>query len=307
MLEVFSVKNVTIRVPATTANLGPGFDCLGMALDIWNEIHFHLGESPAVNVMGYGAGELSTNTDNLVYQASTRYLKEFGSGDISFSITCDNGIPLSRGLGSSSAAIVGGVLGASVLAGEKDPDMEALLRMAVDIEGHPDNVVAALFGGCQIVVEEEGALLHQAIPLAKDFSAVLFIPDIPMPTVEARSVLSEHITMDDAVYNLGRVALLVNSLKTGETDFLRVATKDRLHQPPREKIFPSMPLLLRSAVNAGAFGAFLSGAGPTILAITDSKELTVAYEIADTADKLGISGEIKVAKVSSQGAHISEE
>lgn len=301
------MKNVTIRVPATTANLGPGFDCLGMALDIWNEIHFHLGESPAVNVIGHGAGELSTDTDNLVYQASTRYLKEFGNGDISFSITCDNGIPLSRGLGSSSAAIVGGVLGASILAGEKHPDMEALLRVAVDIEGHPDNVVAALFGGCQIVVEEEGVLLHQAIPLAKDFSAVLFIPDMPMPTEEARSVLPEHLTMDDAVYNLGRLALLVNSLKTGETDFLRVATKDRLHQPPREKIFPSMPLLLRSAVNAGAFGAFLSGAGPTILAITDSKELTVAYEIADTADKLGISGEIKVAKVSSQGAHISEE
>lgn len=301
------MKNVTIRVPATTANLGPGFDCLGMALDIWNEIHFHLGESPAVNVMGHGAGELSTNTDNLVYQASTRYLKEFGSRHISFSITCDNSIPLSRGLGSSSAAIVGGVLGASILAGEKDPDMEALLRVAVDIEGHPDNVVAALFGGCQIVVEEEGVLLHQAIPLAKDFSAVLFIPDIPMPTVEARSVLPKHITMDDAVYNLGRLALLVNSLKTGETDFLRAATKDRLHQLPREKIFPSMPLLLRSAVNAGALGAFLSGAGPTILAITDSKELTVAYEIADTADKLGISGEIKVAKVSSQGAHISEE
>ncbi len=301
------MKNVIIRVPATTANLGPGFDCLGMALDIWNEIHFHLGEAPAVNVMGYGAGELSTNMDNLVYQAATRYLRELGSGAISFSITCHNDIPLSRGLGSSSAAIVGGVLGASVLMGEKEPNMEALLRVAVDIEGHPDNVVAALFGGCQIVVEEEGVLLHQAIPLARDFSAVLFIPDIPMPTVESRSVLPEQIPMDDAVYNLGRVALLVNSLKTGETDFLRVATKDRLHQPAREKIFPPMPLLLRSAVNAGAFGAFLSGAGPTILALTYSKELTVAYEIADTADKLGISGEIKVTKVSSRGAHISEE
>jgi homoserine kinase len=245
--------------------------------------------------------------DNLVYQAATRYLRELGSGAISFSITCHNDIPLSRGLGSSSAAIVGGVLGASVLMGEKEPNMEALLRVAVDIEGHPDNVVAALFGGCQIVVEEEGVLLHQAIPLARDFSAVLFIPDIPMPTVESRSVLPEQIPMDDAVYNLGRVALLVNSLKTGETDFLRVATKDRLHQPAREKIFPPMPLLLRSAVNAGAFGAFLSGAGPTILALTYSKELTVAYEIADTADKLGISGEIKVTKVSSRGAHISEE
>ena len=297
---------VTVRVPATTANLGPGFDCLGMALDIWNQVRFQPDDRPGVSVKGQGAGELSTGTDNLVYQSSLRYLKELGHEGMSFSVACDNEIPLARGLGSSAAAIVGGLLGASVLAGEREPDMERLLHLAVAIEGHPDNAAAALFGGCQIVVQEEGELVHAAVPLADELRAVLFIPDAPISTDKARRVLPANVSRYDAVYNVGRVALLVNALATGDADSLRVATRDRLHQPAREKLLPAMPLLFRSALDAGALGAFLSGSGPTILALTNGKELTVAYEMADTANRAAIPGEVKVTRVAAQGAHISE-
>ena len=300
------MNSVTIRVPATTANLGPGFDCLGMALDIWNQVRFQPGGQPGVSVKGYGAGELSTGTDNLVYQAAQRYLQELSSEVIPFSIACDNEIPLARGLGSSAAAIVGGLLGASALAGEREPDMERLLRLAVAIEGHPDNVTAALLGGCQIVVQEGGEMVHAAVPIADELRAVLFIPDAPISTEEARRVLSDKVSRHDAVYNVGRVALLVNALATGSTDSLPVATQDRLHQPARERLLPWMPLLFRSALDAGALGAFLSGAGSTILALTNGRELTVAYELADTANRAAIPGEVKVTKVSAQGARISE-
>ena len=256
---------------------------------------------------GHGAGELSTGTDNLVYQASLRCLKELGSEVMPFSIACDNEIPLARGLGSSAAAIVGGLLGASVLAGEREPDMERLLGLAVAIEGHPDNVAAALFGGCQIVVQEGEEMVHAAVDIADELRAVLFIPDAPISTEEARLVLSDKVSRHDAVYNVGRVALLVNALATGSTDSLPVATQDRLHQPAREKLLPWMPLLFRSALDAGALGAFLSGAGSTILALTNGRELTVAYELADTANRAAIPGEVKVTRVSALGAHISED
>ncbi len=299
------MKHVTVRVPATTANLGPGFDCLGMALDVWNQVHFELGGRPGVAVEGHGAGQLSRGADNLVYQAALRYFREVGREAPDFSIACHNAIPLARGLGSSAAAIVGGLLGASALGGESPPDMERLLHLAVSMEGHPDNVTAALFGGCQIVVRDGENLHRAAVPLAQELHAVLFIPDSPMSTVEARELLLAHVSREDAVYNISRVALLVNALATGDLARLRVATQDRLHQPARETLLPAMPLLFRSALDAGALGAFLSGAGSTVLALTKDNALTVAYEMADTANKAGLPGEVKVARVSSQGAHVS--
>ena len=300
------MTHAIVRVPATTANLGPGFDCLGMALDIWNQVRFELAEQPGVTVEGQGAGQLSTGTDNLVYLATKRYFQEVGREMPSFSIACHNDIPLARGLGSSSAAIVGGLLGASAIAKETPPDMERLLNLAVAMEGHPDNVTATLFGGCQIVVRDEERLVRAEVPVVEELQAVLFIPDMPMPTTEAREVLPAQISREDAVYNIGRVALLVDALVTGSLDKLRLATQDRLHQPARQELLPAMPLLFRSALDAGALGVFLSGAGSTILALTKGRELTVAYEMADTANKAGLLGEVKVTKLSRQGAHISE-
>ncbi|MSQ22695.1 MAG: homoserine kinase, partial [Dehalococcoidia bacterium] len=145
------------------------------------------------------------------------------------------------------------------------------------------------------------------VPFPEDLRAVMFIPDPPMPTEKARSILSQQVSREDAVYNSGRVALLVNALATGRLDYLRVATQDRLHQPARQALMPAMSLLFRSALDAGALGVFLSGAGPTVLALTQGKELTVAYEMADMANKAQLPGQVRVTRPIVQGAHVSHK
>ncbi len=296
---------VTIRIPATTANLGPGFDCLGMSLDMWNQVEVRLAKSPALRVKGEGAGSLSTGRGNLIYRAAERYFREMGLPAPSLSINCQNQIPLARGLGSSSAAIVGGLLAASAVTAAKGQDRDLIWRLAVEMEGHPDNVTPALFGGCQIVVRDQETLVHAQVPLPADLRAVLFIPDAPMPTEKARRILPPQVSREDAVYNAGRVGLLVNALATGRLEHLNVATQDRLHQPARQALMPAMRLLLRSALDGGALGAFLSGAGPTVLALTQGRELTVAYEMADMANKAQLPGQVRITRPTSQGAHIS--
>ncbi|MEE8442651.1 MAG: homoserine kinase [Dehalococcoidia bacterium] len=299
------MQRINVQVPATTANLGPGFDCLGMALDIWNHLQFQLGDAPGVQVEGQGAGHLSTGPDNLVYQAANRYFQETGAVKPSFSISCRNQIPLARGMGSSSAAIVGGLLGASAMAGDAAADPELIWHLAVAMEGHPDNVTPALFGGCQIVVRDQEALVRATVPLPGDLQAVLFVPDTRMPTVQARDILPPQVSREDAVYNMGRVALLINALATGRVDDLRVATQDRLHQPARQAIFPAMRPLFDSAMGAGALGVFLSGAGSAVLALTRGKEAEVGEAMADSAGQAGVQGEVKVASLSAQGAHVT--
>ncbi len=300
-------ERINIRVPATTANLGPGFDCLGMALDLWNEVQFLPGGKPVVHVVGEGAHQLSTGRDNLVYKAAERYFQAAGLPVPLFSVSCQNQIPLARGLGSSSAAIVSGLLGASVISGNAIPDLETVWHLAVEIEGHPDNVTPALFGGCQIVVKDQDTLVRAPVPVPATLWAVLFIPEAPMPTEKARGILSAQVSREDAVYNTGRVALLVNAFATGRLEDLRVATQDRLHQPARQQLMPGMRLLMRSALDAGALGAFLSGAGPTVLALTQDRGMTIGYEMADVADKLGLLGQVRIVKPISGGAQISVE
>ena len=298
---------VKLRVPATTANLGPGFDCLGMALDIWNQFELRTSEIPVLRVKGEGADSLSAGRDNLVYRAAERYFLEMGLAVPSLSITCRNQIPLARGLGSSSSAIVGGLLAASAVAEAKGQDLDLIWRLAVEMEGHPDNVTPALFGGCQVVVRDQETLLHAQVPFPEDLHAVIFIPDTPMPTEKARSILPPQVSREDAVYNTGRVAMLVNALATGRLEYLKVATQDRLHQPFRQALMPATRFLFRSALDAGALGVFLSGAGPTVLALTQGRELTVAYEMTDMANKAKLLGQVRITKPIMQGAHISTE
>ena len=297
--------HVTVKVPATTANLGPGLDCLGMALDIWNSIHVEVGSS-SFQVVGEGAEALPRGEKNLVYQSFRIPFAEARQPVPTVSITCRNEIPVGRGLGSSSAAAVGGLVAGNEICG-RPLAQERLLELAAGREGHPDNVAPALLGGCQVAAWEGQRLITARLPVPEDLRAVVFVPDMPMPTKKARGVLSAKVARQDAVYNIGRVALLVRALTTGDLAHLAVATGDRLHQPARQALFPAMNNIFQAALGAGALGVFLSGAGSSVLALTRGKELTIGYEMADAAAKSGIDGTLKITEPTNQGAHVAQD
>ena len=296
------MDQVTVKVPATTGNLGPGFDCLGMALDVWNTVHVRLGES-GFDIRGEGEDKLKRGRSNLVYRSFRLACEAAGRPVPGVRVTCENQIPLARGLGSSSAAVVAGLVAGNEICGKPLSD-EQLLELAAKTEGHPDNVAPALLGGCQIVVSDDGNLVTSKVPVPPDLRAVLFIPEIPMPTKQARSVLSQNVPRKDAVYNLGRVALLISGLTAGDLSDFTVATKDRLHQPARETIFPAMKVIFRAALSAGALGVFLSGAGSTVLALARDREMSIGYEMAEAASKSGVRGDVKITQPTNEGAQV---
>ena len=295
-------KGLTVKVPATSGNLGPGFDCLGMALDIWNSVHVEVGEE-GFEVAGEGADLLPKGERNLVYKSFRIPFAQTGRPVPEVKITCRNDIPLYRGLGSSSAALVGGLVAGNELC-DNPLSQEQLLELAAREEGHPDNVAPALLGGCQIVVQENRRLITSRVPVPEDLRAVLFIPDVPMPTRKARRLLPPEVAREDAIYNMGRVALLVRALAIGDLAHLDTATADRLHQPARQRIFPAMKNIFRAALEAGALGVFLSGAGSSVLALARGRELTIGYEMADAAAKSGVEGTVKVTRPTNLGAHV---
>lgn len=298
---------VTVRVPATTANMGPGFDCLGMALDIWNTIVVETEDANAragiVSISGEGRDSLSTGDDNLVYSSFRRIYDGIGLPVPEVRMTCENEIPLGRGLGSSAAAVAGGLLAGSVLSGA-NLSHERILELAAEIEGHPDNAAAAVMGGCRIVVSDGSGFLTESVGVPDELKAILFVPEVPMPTEEARGLLPKMIDRQDAVFNIGRTALLVNALASGNLRHLGVATEDMLHQPARQKLFFPMKNIFRAAMSAGALGVFLSGAGSSVLALGRDREYTIGYEMADAAMKSGVDGAIKVTQPTALGAHV---
>ena len=294
------VEALSVSVPATTANLGPGFDCLGMALDLRNTLEFKYGE-PGLVVEGEGRRVIMAEATNLVQKSFRRVFDELGRSTPDVAVRCFNRVPLFRGLGSSATAVVGGLFAANEMTGG-ELTQEQLLALAAEIEGHPDNAAAALLGGCQIVVRDRNRLVTTEVRLPNKLGLVAFIPDFDMPTAEARTLLAPTVPRTDAVYNVGRTALLVAALAQSDLELLSVATQDRLHQPQRQAVFPAMKNLINAALGAGAHGAFLSGSGSTVLAFTSEKEMTVGYEMSEAAAKSGVQGDVKVMRPSVLGA-----
>lgn len=297
---------IQVKSPATTANLGPGFDCLGMALDIWNFVYMQVCDRPVISISGEGEDELPKDENNLVYRSAMRLLKELGEEGVNLNVKCHNNIPLKRGLGSSSAAIVAGMVGANYLVGNR-MNQEELLSLVTSLEGHPDNVAPALLGGIQIAIDSTHGITASPIPVPKDLAVVLYIPEFSIDTTLARSVLSETVPRIDAVYNVNRVALLVNALATSRLQDLKVGTEDRLHQPKRQSLFPAMEVIIQAAINGGALGAFLSGSGSTILALTKGREMTVGYEMAEAARKANVPGIIKITSPTNHGTKAKQK
>ena len=300
---------VRVKAPATTANMGPGYDCLGMALDVWNTIEIEVLDSgePVVEVTGEGAGELETGRDNLVYRSMEFLFQDAEQEMPLVRIRCDNAIPLARGMGSSAAAIAGGLVAANAICSQ-DYTPNDLLEMAATIEGHPDNVAAAVLGGMQLVISdktEEGSRLYTVpINVPPELHAVVFVPQVRIATEDARAVLPEKVTMADAVHNMGRVGLLVASMATNHPEYLAIATQDLLHQPYRQPLFPAMKVIFKAALDAGALGVFLSGSGSTVLALTQGREMTVAYEMAEAARQASVEGNVSVTQPTVRGAHL---
>ncbi|MEE9284673.1 MAG: homoserine kinase [Dehalococcoidia bacterium] len=298
-----ALGTVSVRVPATAANLGPAFDCMGLALNLYTTVSLARSAEFALDIRGYGADQLSRGADNLVYRSVCSVYKRLGERPPALRLRCRNTIPIYRGLGSSAAAVVGGLVAANALEGRRLSQAE-LLDMALRIEGHPDNVAPALLGGCQIALAENGKVTTSGVPIRRGLRGVIFVPDVEVPTKEARRLLSPTIARGDAVFNVGRAALLVLALSQGRWDLLPVATQDRLHQAPRRTLFPAMDALFQAAREAGADGVFLSGAGPTVLAMTTGDPTPVGKAMAEAAGHRGIGGFWKRVALGGRGAHV---
>lgn len=292
---------VTVRVPATTANLGPGFDCLGLALDFFDTVTLSVVPSG-----GFAPpdGEGSDSGHRALILLAARSLYEHaGLVTPPLAAAREAAIPVSRGLGSSAAAIVAGLLAANELAGQPF-DQNGLLQIACELEGHPDNATPALLGGFRVAVMAGGSIRQIMVPLPENLRVVLFIPDFVMPTHETRKLLPTELTRSDVVFQIGRAALLVAALATGQTQYLAAGTEDRLHQPARGQVFPAMFAIFEAARGAGALAAYLSGGGPTIGALTAGREQDIAVVMAQAAASHGVAGETRITRPTEDGATI---
>lgn len=261
-------QKVCVRVPASTANLGPGFDTIGMALGLYAWIEMGFADETRIRMEGRELAGLPTDKGNLVYQVAQQVFAAAGESHPDLDITVYSDIPLARGLGSSASAIVGALCAANALIGGKLSDDE-LFQMATRMENHPDNVGASLFGG--IVVASWDGVRAEHIRIEPDprLEVLAAVPDFHLSTEKARTVLPATVSLKDAVYNVSHAALLVAALSSGNLPMIRAAMKDALHQPYRSALIPGMDALLSEAGQYGALGVALSGAGPTLLALVE--------------------------------------
>jgi len=294
---------IKIRVPATSANLGPGFDCLGLALDIWNEISFEEADETTYRVTGEGAEKLNRHPKNLLTDSLQRVFEICGKPMKGINIQAHNSILHSSGLGSSAAAIVAGIYGANELLG-KPMETNALLKLAAEIEGHPDNVAPALLGGLVvsiIMTESEIITCRYEVP---PLTIVIVKPDVHWQTQTARSVLPKSVSRADVIFNIGRTALVIDALRNGDLDLLQKVMDDRIHQSYRLKHIPAGMAAYKTARQFGA--AALSGAGPSIICFVSPENVEPAKEkIIDVFAKQGIESRGLVTEPSSVGTHIA--
>ncbi|OGO53227.1 MAG: homoserine kinase [Chloroflexi bacterium RBG_16_68_14] len=290
------VDRVTVRVPATSANLGPGFDCLGLALALTAEVTVSL-EPEA---------DPPHPPDSMIVVAARAAYRAAGRPEPpELWVSWRGDLPVARGLGASAAARAAGLLAANALMGGP-LSLEELLALGTEQEGHADNMAPALFGGLQVVVREDERWRHLAVPLPPGLKVVLFIPDFEMPTKESRRRLPQRLSREDAVFNVGRAALLVAALAQGRWELLDAATQDRLHQPARARLFPALYDLFDAAKEGGAHAAYLSGSGSTVAALATSGEERVARLMQQAAVARGYSGRTVITAPSAEGAQVLE-
>lgn len=276
-MSFHDLSSVTIRVPGSSANLGPGFDCMGIAWNIYNEVTFTLTEKPGLVVTG--CENQYANEYNLANVAFVEVIKQTGRKFGRRGLRIEFGetqIPVSRGLGSSAALIDAGVLAANELL-EAGLTENELFAIATNLEGHPDNIAPAMFGGLTAGVMDNGKAIYAHYDVTDKLHFAVMIPSFELSTQLARTVLPKAVTLQDAIFNLSRTALLIRALETGDAELLGVALKDQIHQQYRAHLINDYYAMKHIAEQAGCTGFCISGAGPTLLAFSDNS--TVAERI----------------------------
>lgn len=307
---------VSYRVPATTANLGPGFDCLGLALPIYNIITIEETVMPStgieVNVMkDFENAELieeldsiPNDKDNIVYKAVEILYNLVGQDPSEIKINIKSSIPIAKGLGSSASVIVGGLMAANDLLGNP-ADEAALLSIATEAEGHPDNVVPAILGGLVMSsMEDDGSVIYRRLDWPEDWHITVCIPDFELATNISRSVLPEKVPMEDAKFNARRLAMLIHAIDTVDAKLMKSALEDRLHQPYREKLIPGFKEIKEALKHEeNVLGTVISGAGPSIVIFSQKNNLEKIYQtVKEVWDNLNVHCDIRTLTVEKCGA-----
>lgn len=292
---------VTVRVPASTANIGPGFDCLGIALNLYNTAEFELTDGGLDIDIADNAAYIPVSEDNYVYVGFKRVFDEAGESFNGVHIRLKSAIPVTRGLGSSSASIVLGLMGANKILNDRF-SRDELLCMAYKIEGHPDNVAPAIFGGFTVAVPDRERVVYTKTQIPEEITFAAMIPDFYLATKKSRGILPRYVSFRNASYNVAHASLLASAVSKGDFDLLGVAVRDRLHQKYRFSKIRSGEYIIRSARRFGAVCGYLSGAGPTVIAVLD-KNCEQFEEQMNSLIKTNLSGwRLRLLKADNEGA-----
>ncbi|MDA0772109.1 MAG: homoserine kinase [Cyanobacteria bacterium] len=304
------MKEFRVKVPASTSNLGPGFDVIGLALNLYNQYQFKVLDkknSELVYSSNITESEIPYSKDNLVYRAFDYVFKKEQQETPSIQIHFEADIPTTGGFGSSSTAIIAGLMAANEILGNPY-DQKKLLKIGTQLDGHPDNITPAIVGGLVVCIYADSQ--HRFVKLDWDQSLffVAVTPDFKVPTASARSILPSHVEFQDAIFNIGYSSLLVAALATKNTEVLKQCFKDRLHQHYRAQLVPGMQCVLDSGVEAGAIGTMLSGAGSTLIAVVDNQKTaeTVALAMQSSWLQSSVKSQIRYLRAIEQGAVIEE-
>lgn len=294
---------IKVRVPATSANMGPGFDSIGIAVELYNVFGFREIES---GLIFKGIPEEFCNEENIIYQGMLKCFEKANYVPKGLEISAiKQEVPISRGLGSSSSCIVGGLVGANALMGNKFSKDE-ILQMAVEIEGHPDNVAPAVLGGMVVAIMEEGRVYYDKVKVQEHLKFVPIIPDFRLSTKDAREVLPKEIPLKHGVYNVGRASLMVAALSNGNYNLLKYACKDAFHEDYRSKLIKGFYEVKDEANNFGALATYLSGAGPTIMAMIMDNNISFKNNMKNYLEKQSLSWAVHELSIDEEGAILVE-
>ena len=295
------MRPAVVRAPASTANLGPGFDCLGLALNLHNTLEMSsIERGIQIEIEGEGAGTLPRGARNLMVRAARRVFDSVGRAPKGLFLKVTNEIPLSSGLGSSAAAVVAGLVAANTMIKNKLSPAD-LLRLAQDMEGHSDNAAAALFGGLNVVTTISGQPVARQVAVA-GLKLVVALPQVTISTRQMRQALPRRVPLGDAVFNVGRALLTVEALRTGDYDLLGIAMADRLHQRHRLRFIPAGEAAMTAARKAGAAAVALSGAGPSLVAFAPDRHQRIAKAMTRTFKSAGLNVRTFVLDIEAEGA-----